>query len=349
MSWRRITHLLLPAAALLAVLAVASPARALEVGVYEPGTSVAALTKFEDLVGRRQDYYMYYQDWSAGFDASLAQSVVDHGAIPIVTWAPDGVSLASIEHGHHDGYLRAFADRVRSVKGTVYLRPMHEMNGDWYSWGYDDDANPDAAGNTPYKFKAAWRHIVDIFREEGANNAAFVFSPTSQGPPDWDGTSIADYYPGDDYVDLVAIDGFNFGTTRSSWSSHWRLFDHVFWDAYSRIVGFTDKPILIGETGSVEQGGDKAEWIDHAFGVLADHYPRVVGLVWFDATDGDADFSLKTSPESLAAYREQMRHLDQAAPPSTSASPTVMYVGGLLPKPPPGSVVNGTVDPLGGV
>ena len=63
-------------------------------------------------------------------------------------------------------------------------------------------------------------------------------------------------------------------------------------------------PIMIGETGSVEQGGSKAAWITDAFTVqLPQAFQRVRGVVWFDLLDGSIDLRIDTSPQSLAAFQ----------------------------------------------
>ena len=65
--------------------------------------------------------------------------------------------------------------------------------------------------------------------------------------------------PGDEYVDWVGIDGYNFGTAKSGMS--WRSFNETFKGTYDIVTGLTSRPVMIGETGSTESGGDKAAWI----------------------------------------------------------------------------------------
>ena len=48
----------------------------------------------------------------------------------------------------------------------------HEMNGNWYSWG---------DGHTsPATYVAAWRHIVRVFRAEGAANVTWLWAVNSR-------------------------------------------------------------------------------------------------------------------------------------------------------------------------
>ena len=66
-------------------------------------------------------------------------------------------------------------------------------------------------------------------------------------------------YPGEDRVDLIAVDCYNFGTSQS-WSSWIRpaaLFDPTFATVRGLAPG---KPLMLCEVGSSELGGDKAAW-----------------------------------------------------------------------------------------
>jgi hypothetical protein len=63
------------------------------------------------------------------------------------------------------------------------------------------------------------------------------------------------------------------------------------------------RPILIGEVGSAEQGGDKAEWITQLFGYARD--TGLLGFVWFDE-DKETVWRIASSPAVAAAFGEQV-------------------------------------------
>jgi len=67
--------------------------------------------------------------------------------------------------------------------------------------------------NTNETYIAAFRHIVDIFRANGATNVKWVFNVNCDNVGN--GTSYLGHYPGDNYVDYTSIDGYNWGTTQS--------------------------------------------------------------------------------------------------------------------------------------
>jgi len=111
-------------------------------------------------------------------------------------------SNAAIAAGAWDTYIRSFARSVRGSGLTVYVRYAHEMNGNWYPWSHDMSA-----------YRSAWRHVVALFRAEGATNARFVWSINPNLYQD-QATVIGHawhYWPGSAYVDVVGATMIDFG------------------------------------------------------------------------------------------------------------------------------------------
>jgi beta-mannanase len=125
----------------------------------------------------------------------------------------------------------------------------------------------------------------------------------SNSVPDTGVNSIEAYWPGDAYVDYPAIDGYNFGSS-ASWS-RWGSFGSVIDNAYSRIGALTSKPVIIPETGCVEQGGSKAAWIGDMFNSIRTKYTRIAGVCWFNVNDGQ-DWRVDSTSASQAAFRAQV-------------------------------------------
>jgi mannan endo-1,4-beta-mannosidase len=73
----------------------------------------------------------------------------------------------------------------------VLWRPLHEAQGKWFWWG--------AAG--PEALKQLWILMYDrMTNMHGLNNLIWVFTHTQSMSQDW--------YPGDNYVDIVGYDGY---------------------------------------------------------------------------------------------------------------------------------------------
>lgn len=298
----------------------------LKIGIFLPERTPQAISNHQSQVGRHQDIVMFYQAWGSyggGLDTERIQWIIDNGSIPMITWEPwvwggdrtnqPDYRLSKISGGNHDAYIREFAQSVKQVGGVVYLRPMHEMNGDWYPWAGTVN------GNSPNQYVPAYRHIVDIFRQEGVANVRWVWSPNNAGLPDWGTSSFKTYYPGDSYVDFAAVDGYNFGASQS-WSQ-WASFESIFDQAYKTITGLTQKPIIVAEMSSAEQGGSKADWIRSAYAALKSSYPKISAVIWFNESGDGTDWRIHSSADSLAAYKEALSAAP--APPQPPAPDTI--------------------------
>ncbi len=269
------------------------------IGLYVPGSpqDMAPLEAAEALDGVHTQVVNFYISDSESFPKPRCQAVADHGSIPLVTlefWSIGTTGLTAITNGSKDAYITKFADDAKAYGGEVWLRPFHEMNGNWYPWGGS------VGSNSAAKLVAAWKHVHDIFVAEGATNVKFVWCVNNDSVPSGSANAISAYWPGDSYIDYAAMDGYNSGTTQS-WSS-WRPFASVFGSAYSTVVSLTSKPVIVAETSSVEQGGNKANWIIDMFSVIPTQFPHIVGVCWFDAHQ-TYDWRIDSSTTSAAAFR----------------------------------------------
>jgi len=270
------------------------------VGFYVPGVpydGLSALDQVESMTSADTKVVNFFIADTESFPLSRCQTVASHGSVPLVTlefWSTQNGGLASITNGSKDAYLRTFADAAKAYGGEVWLRPFHEMNGDWYPWGGS------VGGNTSAQLIAAWRHVHDVFKARGATNVKFVWCVNNDNVPNTSANQIAKYWPGDAYVDSVALDGYNWGTSRT-WSS-WRSFGSVFGASYNTVAGLTGKPIFVAETGCAEQGGSKAAWITDMFKSISTTYTRVRGVVWFEANK-ECDWRVCASTTSAGAYK----------------------------------------------
>ena len=260
---------------------------------------------------------MFYRDLARPFPEALCRSLDEYGAVPMVSWelwhwgdrhgGPE--RLPMINDGDYDEYFRAWARDLREYGRPVFIRFGFEMNGDWFSWG----------GRDPDGFVAAWRRAHAIFVEESATNGIWVWSPNVKSIPEverepWN--DMHNYYPGDDVVDWVAVDGYNWGRTRNSNGYRWLSFDELLGPILSDFdERYPDKWQMIGEFASVGSedgnsghGGSKADWIREAYAQIPG-YPRLGAIVWFNLDknrEGEFDWSLLTHSEVVRAYNESV-------------------------------------------
>jgi hypothetical protein len=79
-----------------------------------------------------------------------------------------------------------------------------------------------------------------------------------------------------------------------------------------------DKPIMVAEVASAEQGGDKGRWITEAMGSLQREFPKVKAFVWFDVVQDrywPINWSLTSSEAASRAFRKAAEDPFFVAPP----------------------------------
>jgi mannan endo-1,4-beta-mannosidase len=245
-----------------AVHATLSPKPAAYLGAFEPGAppGYGPVQAFAQAATRQPNILGYYSGWAQRFDTSFAQTLRQHNIIPFVQIDPTAASIPAVANGTYDEYLRSYADSVRGFGHPVIIGFGHEMNAGWYSWGYR---------HTPAAtFVAAWRHIVTIFRGQGADNVTWLWTLQADEP----GTGpIASWWPGPQYVTWVGIDGYYYRPSDT--------FTSVFGKTITELRAFTDKPVLLSETAVGPRAGQFAKIQDLFRGMAA---YKTLGLVWFD-------------------------------------------------------------------
>jgi len=293
---------LLPAVLAGVALSIAlsfAPARAeaapVAFGAYTPGGDQQP-SRIESLarqVGRAPVIVSSYKRWRLPpFVGAELRDVWSRGAVPLVTWEPwtiggRGFPLRAIAHGRYDAYVRQAAKSAARWGHPILLRFAHEMNGTWYPWGRD--------GNTPRVYKAAWRHLVRVFRSAGADNIKWVWAPNVDGGGQY---PFARFFPGNKWVDWVGLDGFNWAKR-----GEWQSFTDTFGSSYNTLARITSRPMIVAETGSSQSGGDKAAWVSSALTEEIPRFSRLRAVVWFSDSVGDVDFRLNSSPAALHAFR----------------------------------------------
>jgi mannan endo-1,4-beta-mannosidase len=290
-----VAAVLASAALVLAGASASASAAPVAIGVYLPTQwkDPGQIDAYARQVGQKPAIILTYKRWDIKpFYPPELEQIGKRGALPMVSWEPWGTDgkpakLWAIARGRYDGYLRRSAHLAKLWGKPVMARFAQEMNGSWAPW------ERGRVGSTPRSFILAWRHVVSVFRRAGADNVIWVWCPnvnTGRLP-------FMQYYPGDSWVDWVGLDGFNWGG-----SIGWRPFSEIFAGSYEQLARETSKPILIGETGSGQTGGDKAAWVRSAFLRELPNFPRVRAVVWYNSTDR-ADFRIASSESALRAFR----------------------------------------------
>jgi hypothetical protein len=325
-----VSLLMLLALTALAVSPITKAAGTPLLGIYygNQGWKMEQVQAVESWQGKRHAVVNLFTNWcnrSTTINNLFGQQMLNiwnNKNVPMVTWEPFLCSgtTADIEvriaRGEFDSYINTWASRMKGflsgpdgVYNTAddrraYLRLGHEMNGDWYEWGAA------SGNNSPNDYIAMWRHVKGRFAAQGIGSTRLQWiwcvNHDDVGP-----YTAEQFYPGDSYVDWVALDGYNWGTTQtwSSWKSPAQSYDAMI----SRLRLLTTKPLALTEFGTTSQGGNKSQWISDTFAYAVSKDLRMV--VWFNEdkeTDwaifggngGDSTFSYgRTSYNAYSSYK----------------------------------------------
>lgn len=283
----------------------------------------AAIARFEGTLDRKLAVERWYSRWDDAQPVLPVKRAVERGRTPLLSIWPkklDGsiVGWAAISRGDHDAQIRKHAAAIKSLGVPAYVAFHQEMDTS-KSWG------------TPAEFQAAWRHYVDVFRAEGASNAVFTWVLTTGSFGPYISTAGADaYYPGDDYVDRVGLNAYNWFGCSVNKIKDWRSLERV-------TTGFRDwakargKTPLLAEFGSVEdpaQPGRKAQWLTDAFALFAG-WPELEAAVYYQGT-GTCPWTVSSSASATEAFAAGSRTTAAVGRPTAWLIPSAKSGGGPL-------------------
>lgn len=231
------------------------------------------------------------------------------GHVPMVTWLSytgsetetSSTITRQVRDGEYDEVLEWWVEELSAWLATndpaidgprrLYFRPFPEMNGDWLPWSVLEDGDAEA-------FVNAWRYVHG--RLMAAVDAADAGDPRDRVQWLWNpnATEHGDVpteasYPGDEYVDWVGIDGYNFGD--SPMGDGWQSPESVFEPMRDRLAALTDRPLSIPEFGTTSnRSGEhdvraKREWIEDVFDYIEANDIRMA--CWFNI-DKETDWAV---------------------------------------------------------
>lgn len=294
---------------------------------WEDAVTADEVTAFETLVGKQTVWAYFSNNWFSGisFPADGVNTLKGLGRVPFIrmmarhedAWEnPGGESLYTMQNiidGKFDTELTAWAAAARNCGVPLLVEFGTEVNGDWFPWngsyhgagtknGYGDPDYPDG----PERFRDAYRHIIHIFRNEGADNVTWFFHVNNSSFPEEEWNRYSYYYPGDDYIDWIGVSVYGPQTPDSDYESFTSMMD----ECYPKLCALSAvKPIALLEFGVCEGGWDKALWIADAFASLSGgKYPRLKAVSWWNEkwenSDGSwSDLTVNSSAGSLNAYK----------------------------------------------
>jgi len=289
-------------------LKIQPPASGLYQGAFVDDTvSESAINSFAKTSGTQVDIVLKFLAFATGlyFPTNEAQTVSKKGGAIFIKLEPwswkknvDTFPLQKIVDGKYDHLLKRFADGAKKFGKPVFVSFGHEMNGNSYPW----------AGNADL-YKKAFRHVHDVIQKAGAKNITWVWNPDIV-------SAVRDYYPGDAYVDWVAIDGYNWEGTATASS--------LFSKSIKTLKTF-GKPIMIGEFGCGKNNtACLTDFVDYATKETA-----IKAFIYFNQ-DKERKWALKTTAEK-AAYLNAVKAKEKLFKSTISSTSAVCPVPSLAP------------------
>ncbi|MGH1505655.1 MAG: glycosyl hydrolase [Acidimicrobiales bacterium] len=277
------------------------------VGATVPGGDASEIHAWEEEIGHRFDLVRRFARW----DDVVAQSdLVDllesghriHLSIRPVTQSGTVIPwrvLADSQPGDpRFGQLQAWVDLVIDLGPEVMVTINHEP-----------ETRESAANGTAADYVALWRRFAELVRERGGDDQVLVWTMTGGA---FDDGRADEWYPGDDVVDVVGADLYNWWTCQGT-DRPWRPMSELvaaplaFADAH-------DKPLAIPEFASADDPADpsrRADWMADAADTLlgAEVAERLLFVAWFDVTAPggtwpDCVWDHDLTPESTRAFGE---------------------------------------------
>ncbi|MEO3782539.1 hypothetical protein ABGB12_04350 [Actinocorallia sp. B10E7] len=285
-------------------------------GVYvRRGWEDSSVTSLESRVGRKFDIVMRYFDWTnsdTGRFPDASARRIGRSRHIFFSWdtrvykTGETIKWASIARGDHDDEIvRPAAERMKAFGRPAFLSFDHEM---------ELNVTPDGGRHgTEADYVAAARHVREVFDEVGATNVVWVFT-LSGGVYGRMAERMTRLYPGDDHVDWVGWDPYNFHRChRTGWETFGESIDRTYtW--ISRGIG-RNKPLILPEYGTAWDPGDPGRaqrWHDDIPTTLATKYPRIKALIRWDSDVRNqgmqCGLNIDSGPGMLESFRRAGLH-----------------------------------------
>src|ERR1700677_2275695 len=235
----------------------------------EHGVTQKDIERYEQTVGAKITWVFFSDNWyeSRAFPSQLCGMIHGLGKIPYVRLmlrsAPEQdraeklFTLDAINAGKFDADLNKWAAGAKKFGAPMLVEWGTECNGQWFAW--NGKWNGKAAG--PAKFVASWRHILKLMRDAGFSNITCVWHVDSSDVPEVAWNHFENYFPGDDYVDWMAVSAYG-PLTPGDKEQPGRIRD-LLDDAYPRLAAVSpNKPIILAEFGCTQ------------------HHPKIAAADW---------------------------------------------------------------------
>ncbi len=266
----------------------------IDFGVFEPSypTYDYKLKQLEEMFDYEFPVVLLYNSFALPYKTdymNLAKEqgkVVEYGlyTTDMINGKETDITLDIIE-GRYDDYLDHLAQSFNEYDHPVLFRLNNEMNGEWVWY------SSHRVGKDTDLFIECWKYIYNKFKEHEVDNVIFVWNPNELSFPGYAYNHYLNYYPGDEYVDIVGLTSYNTGNyyNGETWRSFAEAYDHFYYEYIKRF----EHPMMITEYSCASLGGNKSEWFEDMFNKIL-QYDRIKLAVLWNGQDYDMTKTGKT-------------------------------------------------------
>lgn len=273
------------------------------------------LTDFENKLNKKFAFANIYAEWAYLENPKLIpqlNEISSKGWTPIISsnpyffkGCPDKKKslYKTIADGECDEFLTMAVTNLRTYQKPIFFRFAWEMNLPSMYWSVKK------TNSDPKDFIRAWQRFHEISKKQRAENIVWVLSFNTTNSVT---TPFKELFPGDEYIDWVALDGYNWGNT-APWAG-WASFNGTFKQSYFELKELTQKPIMISEVNSAPTGtgGDKAAWLKDMLDVqIPNEFPNIQAVILFNEDKSDSekiDWRMEKSPDYINALKESFKN-----------------------------------------
>lgn len=291
-------------------------------GIYSPSflseEDLPFIIDSEEQIGQDWSIISTYLSWSdAVLPINQWQSIIDQGAIPMISWEPWSNQFEKYQHneelknnkkifkhiteGYFDEYIINTGEAIRDLDSPIFLRFAHEMDNPMFPWS-------SSGMNTEQEFKDAWAYIHYKFEKLGVQNVSWVFSP-------WNPESIDNYFPyGQDssiteLVDWVGLTTLNYDSASVNRRS--LNFQEIYLPFRQKIKELSlELPVMLAEFGSTTYSKDGASWVNESLQIIDKQFPEINSVVLF-YSDQDKNWITDWRPNNKDKYIDWTYNLSE--------------------------------------
>ena len=281
---------------------------------------------YEEAVGKHTAWVYFSNNWfeSRKFPAAMCGWIRDLGKIPYLRLMlrsdvdqkhrEKTFSLQKIVAGDFDVDLRAWAREAKSFGSPILIEWGMEPNGDWFGWSGKYNGG---AVEGPERYVAAYRHIADLMRSEGADNLQWVWHVNWLDQPERKWNRFENYFPGENYCQWVALSAY--GPTTPATRDGTESLRFKLRNAYPRLTRIAPtKPVILAEFGCDlhNRHVDVVQWTRAVLeDLFSNRWPAIIGFCWWNEgwqndnrKKHDTDMIILHDVDLTRVFRDEFEH-----------------------------------------